>query len=375
MKRNFNEQKNNDDSLSKREPTFSEQVDAVLAGKASVYDTLKVCDTPQVLLDAGLRQLPILYTQNHLKDALHEKSERNTHWHGLTVEQIKKIPEQLKEPAILLDSLSSKNSDGIIAVLSIVDKENAPLFAAIKPNGKGTYNLEEVDSNFMLSVYGKDNGFSEYIERAINENKILYWNKEKSQELFMFQGLQLPEAFNNLDSNRILHQTNSSVNSIAQSAEKSINQSSIEGEKTVAQEIEPEKGKPVEEVTPEQSEKINALRTALNEYFDSGKRPENDRFIVGKTPFVLQMTGSRVTEVTVPVSVIKKASEAHGLSREEIYESLANIYNPILIFDSDKKSTENKVDSKLVLTDIFKDEKPLALAVNVNSFVQQQSGG
>lgn len=33
-----------------------------------------------------------------------------------------------------------------------------------------------------------------------------------SQELFMFPGLQLPEALNNLDSNIVLHQSNNIVN-------------------------------------------------------------------------------------------------------------------------------------------------------------------
>ena len=117
----------------------------------------------------------------------------------------------------------------------------------------------------------------------------------------------------------------------------------------------------------EQSETLHALRVALDDYFENGKRPVNDRFIIGKTPLVLQKTGSDLTEVTVPVSVVKKAVETHGLSQKQVYETLAHIYNPILIFDSDKKATENKVESKLVLTDIFKDEKPLALAVNVNS--------
>ena len=120
----------------------------------------------------------------------------------------------------------------------------------------------------------------------------------------------------------------------------------------------------------EQSETLHALRVALDDYFENGKRPVNDRFIIGKTPLVLQKTGSDLTEVTVPVSVVKKAVETHGLSQKEVYETLAHIYNPILIFDSDKKATENKVESKLVLTDIFKDENPLALAVNVNSDVK-----
>ena len=129
-------------------------------------------------------------------------------------------------------------------------------------------------------------------------------------------------------------------------------------------------GKQVEEFTSEQSKTLHELRVALDDYFEKGQRPVNDRFIVGKTPLVLQKTGSDLTDVTVPVSVVKKAVETHGLSQKEVYETLAHIYNPILIFDSDKKATENKVESKLVLTDIFKDENPLALAVNVNSDVK-----
>lgn len=49
----------------------------------------EVCDTPQILMDVGCDKLPMLYTQQHLKDALHKKSENNSHWHGLTIEQIK----------------------------------------------------------------------------------------------------------------------------------------------------------------------------------------------------------------------------------------------------------------------------------------------
>ena len=122
--------------------------------------------------------------------------------------------------------------------------------------------------------------------------------------------------------------------------------------------------------TDEFAENITKFKKSLNNYFEKGIRPENDRFVIGKTPLVLQKTGSAVTEVTVPVSVIKKAVETHGLSQNEIFRSLAKMYNPVLIFDSDKNATENKVESKLILTDVFKDENPVALAVNVNSDVK-----
>ncbi len=51
------------------------------------------------------------------------------------------------------------------------------------------------------------------------------------------------------------------------------------------------------------------------------------------------------------------------------------MYNPVLIFDSDKNATENKVESKLVLTDVFKDENPVVLAVNTNSSVDINNRG
>ncbi len=194
------------------EMSFAEQVDAALAGTYDRFNALKVSDTPQILLDVGCKQLPILYTQNHLKDAIHKKSPENNNWHGLTVEQIKQIPDLLKKPAILMDSISPINNDAIVAVLKAVDNDGAPLFAAIRPNGFGTYEYEVVDSNFMLSVYGKDNGFEQCINEAARKNKILYWNKKESQELFSVLQLQLPQGLNNLDSNKILHQSNSLVN-------------------------------------------------------------------------------------------------------------------------------------------------------------------
>lgn len=116
-------------------------------------------------------------------------------------------------PAILLDSISSgKNGkNSIIAVLDLVDNDNAPIFVSIVPNGKGQYNLETVESNFITSIYGKDKSFDSYIQRAAENDSILFWDKRKSQELFKFQGLQLPEAFNSLDSNVIIHQSRNIV--------------------------------------------------------------------------------------------------------------------------------------------------------------------
>lgn len=192
-----------DDSLL----TFSEQVDKVLNGTANRYNDLKVCDTPQILLDVGCEQLPMLYTQQHLRKAIQPKN-LTEHTHGLDIDQIKNLPSDIANPVMILDSTS--RNDSILLVLSQIDKENCPLLVSVKPNGNGKYNLEVVDSNFITSVYGREN-FASFIERNIELNNILFYNKEKSQELFRVLRLQFPQGVNNLDSNTIIHKSRNIV--------------------------------------------------------------------------------------------------------------------------------------------------------------------
>lgn len=190
--------------------TFAEQVDEALQpNNQNQYSALKVCDTPQILLDVGCQQLPMLYTQKHLREAIHQKSKDNIHWHGLTTEQIKKLPELLENPVMIFDSLS-RNDSLVVCVLD-TDEDNLPLIVSIKPNGIGTYELEKVDSNFITSVYGRSN-FEKHIEQVVNQDKMLYCNKQKSQELFRVSGLQLPKCLNNLDFDIIIHRSRNIVN-------------------------------------------------------------------------------------------------------------------------------------------------------------------
>ena len=181
----------------------------VLNGTFPKYSALKVSDTPGMLLMVGCDQLPILYTQQHLRDAIKPESQSHSERHGLTVEQVKGVPGYLENPCMILDSLS--RDDSIVVVLDVLDNKKRPIIATIKPNGDGSYGIEKVDSNFLTSVYGR-NGFESYIKRTIEQDKVLFYNKNKTEKLFMFQGLQLPEAFNNLPFNVIIHPSNNIVN-------------------------------------------------------------------------------------------------------------------------------------------------------------------
>ena len=182
-------------------------MDEVLNGTASRYNDLKVCDTPQILIDVGCEQLPMLYSQYHLKKAIKTKN-LIEHTHGLDIEQIKSLPSFIESPVMILDSTSRK--DSILLVLSQVDKENCPLVVTVKPNGNGKYNLDVVDSNFITSVYGREN-FSKFITRNIELNNVLYCDKEKSQEMFRVLGLQFPKGVNKLGFNTIIHKSRNIV--------------------------------------------------------------------------------------------------------------------------------------------------------------------
>lgn len=197
---------------------FALEVDQALAGELSQYNALKVCDTPEILIQAGCQPLPMLYTQKHLRDAVHPKG-KNSHWHGLSVEQVKQLPELIQEPVMLFDSISPHNPENMLIALLAADQENMPLIVSLRANGTGTYDLEKVPTNFITSIYGRVN-FAQYLERVTEADALLYWNKEKSQELFRVLGLPLPQCLERFDSDIIIHQSTNIVNSVSEKEAK-----------------------------------------------------------------------------------------------------------------------------------------------------------
>lgn len=197
---------------------FALEVDQALAGELSQYNALKVCDTPEILIQAGCQPLPMLYTQKHLRDAVHPKG-KNSHWHGLSVEQVKQLPELMQEPVMLFDSISPHNQRNMLVALLAVDQESMPIIVSLQANGTGTYDLEKVPTNFITSVYGRVN-FAQYLERVTDANALLYWNEKKSQELFRVLGLPLPQCLERFDSDIIIHQSTNIVNSVSEKEAK-----------------------------------------------------------------------------------------------------------------------------------------------------------
>lgn len=167
---------------------FGESVDQltdVLEAKEqmSMREAVSVCKTPDLLQKAGCKPLPMHMSQQHLLDCMHPKQKENAHYHGLTKAEIKKIPEALECPVILAESMTRK--DTMIALLDYREQNGNPLLVAIRPNGKALYQVEQIDSNFIMSVYGKDH-FQSFLQKMIKEDKLIYVDQEKGKRLGYF---------------------------------------------------------------------------------------------------------------------------------------------------------------------------------------------
>lgn len=146
--------------------------------------------TPFVLQKIGLEDLPILMSQNHVRNCLHKKGE-NPHWHGLSKQYLLEIPHLLSNPAIIMDSLSDDES--ILIVTNKVDSDKNPIIISLRAYGTGQYQLNQVLSNYLTSTYGKG-AFKNFLDKHINQQKLLYVNKENVQSLEQCAQLQLLRA-------------------------------------------------------------------------------------------------------------------------------------------------------------------------------------
>lgn len=113
----------------------------------------------------------------------------------------------------------------------------------------------------------------------------------------------------------------------------------------------------------------NKVLEQLENYLFYGKQPKGNKFVINETPSVLQYAGINPLEIEFSTSVINKAKKIHKMTNDEILNTVKKIADPLLVFDSDKLSTENKRDSILLITDeeVSAENKPSAVSMNVNA--------
>ena len=118
--------------------------------------------------------------------------------------------------------------------------------------------------------------------------------------------------------------------------------------------------------------RITEVAKQINKYVEHGTLPKNQRFSLPNSPAYLKALGADDTEISLPVSVVKKAIEKHNLSAGEINRAIIRLYDPIFAFE--KEEGENQKPSLLMVTDEFhysnENYNPLVLSLNINDEIR-----
>lgn len=194
---------------------YIKEMSLCLNNKTHHGEALKMSNTPTIYLKMGFKQLPLLYSQKHLRNSMKSKGrfKSNHHTHGLPERLARKIPELLNDPVLVYNSPANPNR--ICVVLNGVDMDGYPLFAAIEPNATDL-NMHKgkqvVAANVVRTVFGKDNLIA-HLEHKVPASEVIYFDKEKSQDLERLAGIQFPRYYSSLSFNMIIQQPRCICNS------------------------------------------------------------------------------------------------------------------------------------------------------------------
>ncbi len=184
-------------------------LESVRDGSFDTRNHIQVMEhTPKILQEAGLEDKPIFMTVQHFNNITHSEEDGHSEYHGLTDEEVAQAPVLLNNPTIIADSLTEKAS--VIVISHSLDYKNRPILLALKTDGKAR-SIELVDSNFMTSMYGRNNAQS-FMQRLFENDNILFMDKTKSQALYNGFGVQFPAGIASLDFDKIIHQSRNAVN-------------------------------------------------------------------------------------------------------------------------------------------------------------------
>lgn len=197
---------------------FSEEIDKALRGELNESEQVKARDyTPKILVEKGVKDLPMLITQKHVKTIIYTEAEakqkrikvnKNDNYHGLGKELLLKVIDNMDDP----EEIYKINDENYIVVTKFKDADGKEIIVPVKIDGSGNYNGLYIDENQIKSAYGKKNlkrylqkkGFEKIYEKkgtTLNEgvqypdisdssNKIITDNSEKASAEF-----SLPEEY------------------------------------------------------------------------------------------------------------------------------------------------------------------------------------
>ena len=202
---------------------FSNEIDQVLNGTYKSNNQVKARDyTPQILVENGVSDLPMLITAKHIKSTIYSFDEAqklglptdNVNYHALGKERLLNVIDSLDDPL----EIYKTSKDNYLVITEILDDNGRNIVVPIKIDGKGTYNDVYIDENQIKSAYGKNN-----LERYIKNNNFEKIYTKKGTTLN--EGVQYPNIGNSIDNNITNSQENVKLLSTRYSMQENQNNS------------------------------------------------------------------------------------------------------------------------------------------------------
>ncbi|MGI6196663.1 MAG: hypothetical protein ACOYIO_06240 [Eubacteriales bacterium] len=170
--------------------SFAEHVDDFKKGSFPAKDSLVVSGTPEIYQKVGFNALPITLNQTHADYALNGTKDAD---HFLGEQALKQLPQAIADPVAIIGSQTQ--SGRAVAILKF-DVNGKQVVVPMEIDGYGRVNNVIIDSNAIVSVYGKNTALQQLRSAILDElngqTSLFYWNKKEAVALAQRAGLQLP---------------------------------------------------------------------------------------------------------------------------------------------------------------------------------------
>ena len=176
-------------------PDFEAEIEKTLNNEMTKNNQVKARDyTPEILVENGVNDLPMLITQNHIKSIIYSEAEakklglptgKNKNYHGLGKDLLVKSIDNMDSPS----EIYKKDENHYLIITELQNSNEEDIIIPVMIDGKGTYNDVYINENQILSAYGKKN-LQEYLDK--NNFELIYTKKGTA----LNEGVQYPNISN-----------------------------------------------------------------------------------------------------------------------------------------------------------------------------------
>lgn len=182
---------------------LSTDIDAIISGKYNQNDDVMIRkNTPTILVEHGIKNLPMLMNQNHIKSNILSKTKakklgifnKDNNYHNIGKQAFLKSIESMESPLAIIKSISKNGKQKTYVIVTEVQNEKGEyVIIPVYLETRGNYNNVSIETNKIKTIYGKKD-IKDFVDRTIQDdiNNIIYLIKDKSKRrLITTTGLQL----------------------------------------------------------------------------------------------------------------------------------------------------------------------------------------